>query len=116
MVAAANLVEGAALVGDTARATMLNALMGGQSLTATELAYCANVSRSTASGHLSKLVAARLVTVIRKPPLQLLSDRVAAGRDNAGEHEGRRRHRGAAAPSTVPIFIDRGAPFRDSVR
>ena len=44
MVAAANLVEVAALVGDTARATMLNALMGGQLLTATELAYCANVS------------------------------------------------------------------------
>jgi DNA-binding transcriptional ArsR family regulator len=65
MVAAANLAEVAALVGDTARATMLNALMGGQSLTATELAYCANVSRSTASGHLSKLVAARLLTVIR---------------------------------------------------
>jgi DNA-binding transcriptional ArsR family regulator len=65
MVAAANLVEVAALVGDTARATMLNALMGGQSLTATELAYCANVSRSTASGHLSKLVAARLLTVVR---------------------------------------------------
>jgi DNA-binding transcriptional ArsR family regulator len=36
------------------------------SLTATELAYCANVSRSTASGHLSKLVAARLLTVTRK--------------------------------------------------
>ena len=50
MVAAANLVEVAALVGDTARATILSALMGGQSLTATELAYCANVSRSTASG------------------------------------------------------------------
>ena len=66
MVAAANLVEVAALVGDTARATMLNALMGGQSLTATELAYCANVSPSTASGHLSKLVAARLLTVTRK--------------------------------------------------
>ncbi len=66
MVAAANLVEVTALVGDTARATMLNALMGGQSLTATELAYCANVSRSTASGHLSKLVAARLLTVTRK--------------------------------------------------
>jgi len=66
MVAAANLVEVAALVGDTARATMLNALMGGQSLTATELAYCANVSRSTASGHLSKLVAARLLTVTRR--------------------------------------------------
>src|SRR5215467_13881592 len=66
MVAAANLVEVAALVGDTARATMLNALMGGQSLTATELSYCANVTRSTASGHLSKLVAARLVTVTRQ--------------------------------------------------
>src|SRR6202795_1998627 len=66
MVAAANLVEVAALVGDTARATMLNALMGGQWLTATELAYCANVSRSTASGHLSQLVAARLLTVPRK--------------------------------------------------
>jgi DNA-binding transcriptional ArsR family regulator len=65
MVAAANLVEVAALVGDTARATMLNALMGGQSLTATELAYCASVSRSTASDHLSKLVAARLLTVTR---------------------------------------------------
>src|SRR5262245_32408675 len=66
MVAAANLVEVAALVGDTARATMLNALMGGQSLTATELAYCANVSRSTASGHLSKMVTARLLTVTHK--------------------------------------------------
>src|SRR5262249_57713563 len=39
--------------------------MGGKMLTATALAYCANVSRSTASGHLSKLVAARLLTVIR---------------------------------------------------
>ncbi len=65
MVAAANLVEVAALVGDTARATMLNALMGGQSLTATELAYCAHISRLTASGHLGKLVAARLLTVVR---------------------------------------------------
>jgi DNA-binding transcriptional ArsR family regulator len=66
MVAGSNLVEVAALVGDTARATMLAALMGGQSLTATELAYCANISRSTASGHLSKLVAARLLVVTRK--------------------------------------------------
>src|SRR5207247_10751297 len=65
MVAAANLVEVAALVGDTARATMLNALMGGQSLTATDLAYCAQVPRSKASGHLIKVVAARLLTVIR---------------------------------------------------
>jgi DNA-binding transcriptional ArsR family regulator len=61
-----NLVEVAALVGDATRATMLNALMDGRSLMAKELAYYANVSRSTASGHLSKLVAARLLTVIRE--------------------------------------------------
>ena len=66
MSAAANLVEVAALVGDTARATMLAALMGGQSLTATELADLAHVSRATASGHLAKLAAARLVAVTSK--------------------------------------------------
>jgi DNA-binding transcriptional ArsR family regulator len=66
MVVDANLVEVAALVGDTARATMLAALMGGRALTATELAYLSRVSRSTASGHLSKLVNARLLTVTRK--------------------------------------------------
>jgi DNA-binding transcriptional ArsR family regulator len=66
MAAAANLVEVAALVGDTARATMLAALMGGQSLTGGELAYLARVSRSTASEHLAKLVDARLLAVTRK--------------------------------------------------
>jgi DNA-binding transcriptional ArsR family regulator len=66
MVAAANMVEVAALVGDTARATMLAALMGGEALTATELAYVAHISPSTASGHLGKLVAARLLTVTSK--------------------------------------------------
>jgi DNA-binding transcriptional ArsR family regulator len=61
MPAAANMVEVAALVGDTARATMLAALMGGQALTASELAELAQVTRATASGHLAKLAAARLV-------------------------------------------------------
>jgi len=56
-------VEVATLVGDSARATMLSALMHDRSLTAKELAYCAKISRSTASGHLSRLVAARLLTV-----------------------------------------------------
>src|SRR3954470_1276156 len=65
MAAAANLVEVAALVGDTARATMLSVLMGGQSLTAKELAYHATISPSTASEHLSKLVGAHLLTVTR---------------------------------------------------
>lgn len=63
MVAAANLVEVAALVGDTARATILAALMGGQSLTASELAFLARISRPTASEHLAKLVDARLIEI-----------------------------------------------------
>jgi len=53
-------------VGDTARATMLAALMGGQSLTGTELAYVARVSRPTASEHRARLVDARLLAVMRK--------------------------------------------------
>jgi DNA-binding transcriptional ArsR family regulator len=66
MVAAANMVEVAALVGDTARATMLAALMGGQSLTGSELAFLANVSRPTASEHLRKMVNARLVIFTKR--------------------------------------------------
>ncbi len=66
MTAAANVVEVAALVGDTARATMLAALMGGQALTGTELAYRARISKATASEHLTKLTAARLVTATKK--------------------------------------------------
>jgi DNA-binding transcriptional ArsR family regulator len=66
MVAAANMVEVAALVGDTARATMLNALMGGQALTSSELASLARISRPTASEHLTKMVKARLLTVTQK--------------------------------------------------
>jgi DNA-binding transcriptional ArsR family regulator len=66
MVAAANMVEVAALVGDTARATMLAALMSGQSLTGGELAFLAHVSRPTASEHLAKLVDARVIAMTRK--------------------------------------------------
>ena len=60
------MVEVAALVGDTARATMLAALMGGQALTASELAARARISKSTASGHLGKLVGARLLAVTQR--------------------------------------------------
>ena len=41
------------LIGDPARANMLTALMGGQALTATELAQAAGVTLQTASSHLS---------------------------------------------------------------
>jgi len=61
MVAAANLVEVAALVGDTARASALAVLMGGQALTATELAAAARVGKSTMSEHLARLEGAGLI-------------------------------------------------------
>jgi DNA-binding transcriptional ArsR family regulator len=66
MVAAANMVEVAALVGNTTRATVLAALMGGQALTGSELAFLARVSHPTASEHLTKLVEARLIAVTKK--------------------------------------------------
>jgi DNA-binding transcriptional ArsR family regulator len=66
MVAAANMVEVAALIGDTARATILAALMGGQALTSSELAHLAHISRPTASEHLGKLLRARLIAVTKK--------------------------------------------------
>ena len=61
MAEAANLVEVAALVGDTARATMLAALMGGRALTAGELAGLARIGKSTALEHLARLAGANLV-------------------------------------------------------
>lgn len=51
----------AALLGDPARANMLTALIGGQSLTAGELAREAGVTAQTASSHLAKLEAGALV-------------------------------------------------------
>jgi DNA-binding transcriptional ArsR family regulator len=51
----------AALLGDPARANILTALMEGRALTASELAEAAGVTIQTASGHLSKLAAAKLI-------------------------------------------------------
>jgi DNA-binding transcriptional ArsR family regulator len=52
----------AALMGDPARANMLTALLDGRALTVSELAHAAGVSLPTASGHLSKLDQAGLLT------------------------------------------------------
>src|ERR1700675_3437182 len=60
------MVEVGALVGDTARATILAALMGGQALTGSELAFLARISRPTASEHLSRLVEARLIAITKQ--------------------------------------------------
>lgn len=56
----------AALVGDPARAAMMSALLGGQPLTASELAWHAGVSASTASEHLAKLAEGGLVAPERQ--------------------------------------------------
>lgn len=58
-----NIARVAGLIGDRARADILTALLAGQSLTATELAEAAGVTKQTISSHLSKLLGAQLVTV-----------------------------------------------------
>jgi DNA-binding transcriptional ArsR family regulator len=58
-----HIVRIASLVADRARAEMLTALMGGQALTATELAEVAEVTKATASGHLARLLDASIVAV-----------------------------------------------------
>jgi DNA-binding transcriptional ArsR family regulator len=58
-----NIARIAALVGDRARSEILTALLGGQALTATELGGVAEVAKQTVSGHLSRLVEAKLVAV-----------------------------------------------------
>jgi DNA-binding transcriptional ArsR family regulator len=63
MITAPFIAEIAALVGEPARANMLLALMDGRALTAGELAYAARVAPQTASGHLGKLVGARLLAL-----------------------------------------------------
>jgi DNA-binding transcriptional ArsR family regulator len=58
-----SLAEVAALIGDPARANILQALADGRALTAGELAWHAGVSAQTTSGHLAKLAAARLIAL-----------------------------------------------------
>ncbi|MGA9335155.1 MAG: helix-turn-helix transcriptional regulator [Rudaea sp.] len=58
-----DIVAIAALIGEPARARLLIALLGGQALTATELAGVAGVTKQTASSHLRKLLDAHLLAV-----------------------------------------------------
>ncbi len=55
-----------ALLGNPSRATMLDALLTGRALTATELARVADVSPATASEHLAKLREGGLVEVVKQ--------------------------------------------------
>ena len=53
----------AALLGEPARTRILSALLSGRALTAKELAYFARVTAATASSHLSRLLAGRLLAM-----------------------------------------------------
>lgn len=63
MESAVQIAKVAALLGDPARAAMLWLLIDGRARPAGELAFAANVSAQSASGHLSKLVEAELLRV-----------------------------------------------------
>ncbi len=56
-----NIVEIAALIGDSSRAAMLVCLLSGKALPASELARVARISPQTASSHLGKMVAGGLL-------------------------------------------------------
>jgi DNA-binding transcriptional ArsR family regulator len=71
----------AALIGGPARSRMLEALLDGRSLTATELALASEVAPSTASSHLEKMAGAGMLTVMRQGRhryFRLASQQVAA--------------------------------------
>lgn len=61
-----NIAAVAALVGDPARAAMLDALLGGMALTASELAAHAGVTKQTTSAHLARMVDGGLLVVARQ--------------------------------------------------
>ena len=63
MTSNAIFAEIAALAGDPGRAGMLHALMDGRALTASELASVAGIAPQTASGHLTRMTAAGLLSV-----------------------------------------------------
>ena len=64
VMAAPRIDDVARLVGDSSRATMLDALMDGRAWTGRELARVAHVTPSTASEHLARLVKGALLSVV----------------------------------------------------
>ncbi len=77
----------ASLMGDPARAAMLQALLGGEALTAGELARIAGIGAPAASAHLARLVEGGMVTVHpqgRHRYHRLASEEVAAAIETLG--------------------------------
>src|SRR5262245_30920783 len=78
-----NIARVAQLLADPARARMLSVLMDGTIRPAGELAYAANVSAQSASGHLARLVSGGLLRV---------------------EAQGRHRYYRLAGPDVASVF------------
>ena len=79
----AKLASVAALLGDPARAAMLQAMMDGRALTASELAHVAGITPQTASSHLARLTSAGLLAM---------------------EKQGRHRYHRLATPSMARLL------------
>ena len=99
MLSTSMFAETASLVGDTARANMLAALMDCRALTAKELADAAGITPQTASGHLAQLTRAGVLSV---------------------ERQGRHRYHRVASPSVAHMLesimaaaVDLGAARAD---
>lgn len=83
MATIAPIAEIAALTGDPTRAAIVQALMDGRALTATELARAAGITPQTASGHLTQLIDAGLLE---------------------REHQGRHRYHRLASPMVASLL------------
>lgn len=83
MASTAKLAAVAALIGDPARAAMLQAMMDGRALTASELARVAGVAPQTASSHLARLTDSGLLAM---------------------EKQGRHRYHRLASQSTAQLL------------
>lgn len=92
----ARFAEIAALAGDPGRASMLNGLMDGRALTASELARLAGITAPTASSHLARMIDAGLLQV---------------------EKQGRHRYHRLASPAVAQMIesiMRLAAPMTDS--
>jgi DNA-binding transcriptional ArsR family regulator len=85
MPSTAKIASIAALIGDPARAAMLQSMMDGRALTATELASVAGITPQTASSHLARLTGVGLLAV---------------------EKQGRHRYHRLATPAMARLIED----------
>jgi DNA-binding transcriptional ArsR family regulator len=112
------LAQIAALLGDPARANMLEALMEGRALTAKELALVAHVAPATASGHLARLTEGGLLCVLprgRHRYYRLAGPKVAAMIESVMDVAADRVPRRPRAPSRREAALRRARTCYDHI-